>query len=341
LSVAVVGVGRWGVNHVRVLSKLRGELLNSLFVVDSNPSRASSIAARYTCDGWFASIEDLLKREKGLDAAVVAVPTVHHFSVSKVLADKVHLLVEKPLAASIEEGLELLRIARRSGKLLMVGHIERFNPVVHIVKQHSTSLGGPLAVEAKRVGPGPAHGYTLNLGVAHDLLVHDVDVSNFVLDSLPQRVYALAMRDSTFPYETEVQALYEYPEGVAAYLTASWRSSPTYKHRSISVRTPSAIIRGDYILRRVVIDNGVSRHSLGFVETSLQTETSSIEISYLQPEPLELELRNFLDAAAGRAKPAITGLEGFIALKCVVKALESAARSQPVEITWEELSSLD
>uniref|UniRef100_A0A7C1T5Q0 Gfo/Idh/MocA family oxidoreductase n=1 Tax=Thermofilum pendens TaxID=2269 RepID=A0A7C1T5Q0_THEPE len=341
LSVAVVGVGRWGVNHVRVLSKLRGELVDALFVVDSNPSRASSVASRYGCDGWYPSVEDLLRSEKELDAAVVAVPTVHHFHVSRVLADKVHLLVEKPLAASIEEGLELLRSARRGGKLLMVGHIERFNPVVHIVKQYSASLGGPLTVEAKRVGPGPARDYTLNLGVAHDLLVHDVDVANFVLDKLPRRVYALAMRDAAFPYETEVQALYEYPEGVTAYLTASWRSSPTYKHRSISVRTPSAIIRGDYILRRVVVDNGVSRYSLGFVETSLQTETSSIEISYLQPEPLELELRNFLEAAAGRAKPAITGLEGYIALKCIVKALESAVESRPVEIVWEELNSLE
>lgn len=340
MNVAVIGVGRWGANHVRVLSKLRGELVDALFVVDSDPSRASGIAHRYACDRWYSSVEELLRREKSLDAAIVAVPTVYHFPVSRVLADKVHLLVEKPLAASIEEGLELLRVTGKSGKLLMVGHIERFNPVVHIVKRHSASLGGPLAVEARRVGPGPARGYTLNLGVAHDLLVHDVDVANFVLDRLPHRVYALAMHDAAFPYETEVQALYEYPGGVTAYLTASWRSSPAYKHRSISVRTPSAIVRGDYILRRVVIDNGVDKYPLGFVETSLQTETSSIEISYLQPEPLELELRNFLEAAADRAKPAITGLEGYIALKCIVKALESAAKSKPIEITWDELSSL-
>jgi UDP-N-acetylglucosamine 3-dehydrogenase len=340
LRVAVVGVGRWGANHVRVLSRLRGELVEALLVVDSNPSRASSIASRYACERWYTSVEELLQREKDLDAAVIAVPTVYHFPVSRVLAGKVHLLVEKPLAASAEEGLELLRAAKEGGKLLVVGHIERFNPVVHIVKQHSANLGGPLAVEAKRIGPGPARGYTLNLGVAHDLLVHDVDVANFILDRLPHRVYALALRDAEFPYETEVQALYEYPEGATAYLTASWRSSPAYKHRSISVRTPSAIVRGDYILRRVVVDNGVSRYSLGFVETSLQTETSSIEISYLQPEPLELELRNFLEAAANRAKPAVTGLEGYIALKCVVKALESAAKSRPVEITWEELDRL-
>ncbi|MEM4789946.1 MAG: Gfo/Idh/MocA family oxidoreductase [Thermofilum sp.] len=340
VSVAVVGAGRWGVNHVRVLSELRGSRIEKVYVVDENPSRAREVAAKYQCDGWFTSISDLVGSGHKVDAAVVAVPTALHYSVAAAIVEKMDLLVEKPLAASPEEGLELVKRARKAGKLLMVGHIERFNPTVHEVKIRAEELGGPLSIEAKRLGPGPAKSYTLNLGVAHDLLVHDVDVANFIIGTPPTRVYAITARQEDYPYEVEVQALYEYQEGVTAFLVASWRSEPHYKHRSLTVRTPSALIRADYILRRVVIDNGLLKRPLTYTETSYHSESSLLEISYLQPEPLKLELLNFIDSITGRSKPAVTGVDGYIALKCIVKAVEASVKRHPVEIEWSEISSL-
>lgn len=340
ISVAVVGVGRWGINHVRVLSELRSSHIEKVYVVDENPLRAEEVAAKYHCDGWFTSIAELLKVSHEIDAAIVAVPTALHYKVAAALIERLDLLVEKPLTAKPEEGLDLINRARKAGRLLMVGHIERFNPAVHEVKNRIKELGGPLSIEAKRLGPGPAKGYTLNLGVAHDLLVHDVDVANLIVEAFPTSVYAISAKQEDFPYEVEIQALYEYPGDVTAFLVASWRSGPQYKHRSLSVRTPSALIRADYILRRVIVDNGLLKRSLEYTETSYHSESSLLEISYLQPEPLKLELQNFIDSIAGRSKPMVTDIDGYVALKSAVKAIEASAKRRPVEISWEEVGSL-
>ncbi|AKG38910.1 MAG: Gfo/Idh/MocA family oxidoreductase [Infirmifilum sp.] len=341
LNVAVVGVGRWGVNHVRVLSLLQSHLVGRLVVVDSDISRASQVAKTYHADTFYGSVEELSRREKDLDAVIVVVPTIYHYKVVDKLLDNYDVFVEKPLAETIEQGFNLVQKARRLGRVLAVGHIERFNPIVLVSRRMLEQLNGKiLSFEAKRLGPGPARSYSLNLGVAHDLLVHDLDVSVFLLGNLPSKVYAQTFRTNDFPYEVEVEAVYQYPGGKTAHLIASWRTSPKYKHRSFSVRTEDFILTADYILRRINIDNGIDSIDVQKIKTAIHNEVTSIEISYLQEEPLKLELIDFLESVSTRRKPIVSALEGYIALKGVVKALESAVKEAPVEISWEELANI-
>ncbi|MEZ0345483.1 MAG: Gfo/Idh/MocA family oxidoreductase [Infirmifilum sp.] len=342
LEVAVVGVGRWGRNHVRVLSALRKEYIDRLIVVDSDFSRAKEVANAYSADAFYDSVEELFSWEKNLDAVVVVVPTVYHYRVVDSLLDHYDVFVEKPLAETIEQGFSLALKSLSSGRVLAVGHIERFNPIVGIARKLlEQSKKKIYAFEARRLGPGPAGNYTLNLGVAHDLLVHDVDIAAAFLEDLPRTVYASAVPGDGFPYEVEIEALYSYPGARTAHIVASWRTAPSYKHRSFSVRTEDSIITIDYILRRIVIDNGVQRVETPTVSTALHSENTHLEISYLQEEPLKLELKDFLEAVSHKRRPQVSAVEGYIALKCVVKALESAARRSPVEITWDELSRLN
>jgi len=341
LNIAVIGVGRWGRNHVRVLSSLQGDAVNRLIVVDVDPSRAKEIASLYGADAYYDNVEDLVSREKDLDAAVVTVPTVHHYSVVKSLIERCDVFVEKPLAETPEQGYDLLKAAFRSDRILMVGHIERFNPIVRVA-ENVVRTGGlrVLSFTAERLGPGPAGNYTLNLGVGHDLLVHDVDIANLFFGDLPRRVYAVAFHTQNFPYEVEVQAMFEYPGARTAQLTASWRTAPNYKRRSFSLRTESSVITVNYILRRIIIDNGIEGFQAENLKTSLHKETIGIELSYQQEEPLKLELLDFLDSVKRRRKPSVSVLEGYIALKCVAKALESAKKGSPIEISWEELKDV-
>ena len=332
LSVGVVGVGRWGRNHVRVLASLR-EMVSRIVVVDVDAKRARSIAEMFNIDSYYASLDELLLHEKDLDAVIVAVPTVHHFEVASRALEYADVLVEKPLAATLEEGYELIDRAARYGRKLAVGHIERFNPIVeaahHLVKGKEI-----LSIDAKRLGPGPARDYTLNLGVAHDLLVHDVDISNMFMERFPTSVFAYKFLSKGFPYEVELAAFFNYPEGRFASLIASWRTSPSYKHRSLTIRTHDSVLRVDYILRRIIVDKGVEQIPRDELATSVFSEQSLIEISYLQEEPLKAEIRDFLEAVKRNKRPKVDGLLGYAALKCILKALEASEKLRPVEIDW-------
>ncbi|ABL78119.1 Gfo/Idh/MocA family protein [Thermofilum pendens] len=339
VNVAVVGVGRWGRNHVRVLSSLRGSLVGRIVVVDADEARASSVAKQFAVDAYYSSVEELVKDEKDLDAAVVAVPTVYHFEVASKLLNYADVLVEKPLAATLDEGYRLVELSRKLGRRLAVGHIERFNPVVGAA--YAAVRGKEiLSMESKRLGPGPAREYTLNLGVAHDLLVHDVDVVNMFLGEPPGRVFAYKIDGGDFPFEVEVTALYEYSQRRIATLSASWRTVPSYKHRSLTIRLPDSVIRVDYILRRIVVDRGVQELPRDSLRVPVFAEESYVEVSYLQEEPLKAELIDFLEAVKLGGKPRVDGLAGYVALKCVVKALESASKGVPVPIGWDEIEKL-
>ncbi len=175
----MVGVGRWGYNHVRVLSEIRrmnyDEVgLEDVIVVDSNVARAQYVAELFGTK-WVSGIDELLSAHA--DAAIVAVPTVYHYTVAIRLLPHMDVMVEKPIAASLEEAEVMGKLAEREGRLLAVGHIERFNPVVPALKDRLQSeTEKVVSISAQRVGPGPPGGYTLNLGAAHDLLLNDIDV---------------------------------------------------------------------------------------------------------------------------------------------------------------------
>ncbi|RLE61562.1 MAG: hypothetical protein DRJ35_00135 [Thermoprotei archaeon] len=341
LEVAVVGVGRWGKNHVRVLAELKGKIVDRLVIVDSNIARAREIAEKYPADAIYSSVEDLTAKEKNLDAAIIAVPTAYHYKIASYLLDFYNLFIEKPLASSIEEGFDLVKKSVREEKIVAVGHIERFNPIVNIALKTVKEMGEVLEITAKRLGPGPASNYTLNLGVAHDLLVHDVDIARLFAGTLPWGVFAHTSYSPSFPYEIEISAQYLFDKDPSAFLVASWRTTPKYKHRSFSIRLENAIIHVDYILRRIIIDTGLEIHKFGNEKKAVvHSEKTGIEISYLQEEPLRLELEDFLMSIIEHRKPTVDIIDGYIALKCIEKALESAKKKKLVEISWDELDKV-
>jgi len=342
MKVAVVGVGRWGFNHVRVLSEIRkmhNEVgLEDLVVVDTDKARAKYVAGVFGAK-WAADVGELLSEH--VDAAIVAVPTVHHYSVAAKLLPHMDVMVEKPIAANLEEAKAMGELAEREGRLLAVGHIERFNPVVPALKERLRSDPERIVgISAQRIGPGPPSNYTLNLGVAHDLLVHDVDVACYLLESLPNQVIAKAHWNE-HGLETDIVAIYSFDEKDAlGEFRASWRASPNLKRRSLTVQLESKIVEIDYILQVITFEKGLLEHkSKGEYSEIISTYTSRSRESWsllgVRKEPLLLEDLHFLRCVQRKERPINSWEEGFKALKCVVRAIESAKTGRAVSIDWE------
>src|ERR1700690_2874809 len=193
LRVGVIGAGVMGTNHARVLGGLPNTTL--VGIVDPLPehrTRATELAGCRT----FANLDELIA--EGVDAVTIAAPThLHHEIALACIARDIHILVEKPIAPSVEEGRDIVSAARRAGVTLMVGHVERFNPAVAAIKQ-AISGEDILSIAITRVGPFPPR--MSNVGVVIDLGVHDIDLIRWFTESdivevQPQLSSAVAERE--------------------------------------------------------------------------------------------------------------------------------------------------
>lgn len=347
MNIAIVGVGRWGVNHARVLIELtrsesRGDSsINIENIVAIDPSyerlkkvRSLGITRTYT------SVDDALSSEK-IDAAIIAVPTKYHYIVAKKLIPITNTFIEKPLAASLQEAKELVKLAKKSKMVVSVGHIERYNPIVIAVKNKLKEISEDIVhIFGLRIGPGPPTGSSGNLGVAHDLLVHDVDIANMFSQNLPSWVLATTIYSHNYPYETEVNAIYGYKNDITASLRASWRTGPKLKKRLMSLQTDSYIITFDYISQSLSVERGLIEHRspAEYVDVIASYESRGMEnISLLskKTEPLLLEITDFLESVNKGREPIANLRNGYIALKCVLASLKAANRGLKVNIDWE------
>src|SRR5512135_2518903 len=187
MKLAVIGVGAMGRNHARVYGEMGGvELVG---VADANGQAAAAVARRVGCPAY-EDYRAMLDQERPA-AVSVAVPTVEHLAVAlEVIGRGIHLLIEKPIAFRVEEGLKIIEAAERAQLCLMIGHIERFNPAVIALKEHLAKgeLGRVFQVDAHREGPFPAR--VQDVGVVIDLAVHDLDVMRYITGAEVVRVYA-------------------------------------------------------------------------------------------------------------------------------------------------------
>lgn len=173
INVAVIGVGAFGRNHARVYHQLeqQGEPVRLVGVLDPDLARADAVAQEFGCRS-FGSIEQLITTHSEVQAASVAVPTVHHLEAARALMEAgIDVLIEKPLAASLTEADELIRAAQRLGRIAQVGHLERFNPAVRATVPLVTQ---PMFFEVHRLSVFTPR--SLDVDVVLDLMIHDLDV---------------------------------------------------------------------------------------------------------------------------------------------------------------------
>ena len=305
VKVGVIGIGNMGWNHARVLSLLRdAELVG---VADPDAARGALAKEQFGCE-WFADYNDLIPE---VEAVCIAVPTLLHHPVGMTcLQAGVHVLIEKPIAASEQEARELIAAAEQACRLLQVGHIERFNPafreLLNVVANEEV-----VVLEGRRHSP---HADRANdVSVVLDLMIHDIDL---VLELAGAPVVGFAAaggRSGEGPIDY-VTATLNFANGVAASLTASKMSHR--KVRCLSAHCRASLVEADFLHRNLRIHRRAQEsYSATRGELLYRHDGFIEEVSITPTEPLYAELEHFLQCVRGAAKPAVEGLQASRALR--------------------------
>jgi predicted dehydrogenase len=293
LRVAVVGVGHLGQHHARILAAMDG--VDLVGVVDAQRERAHEIAGKYRTTAF----TDARELQDGVDAVTIAVPTGMHLDVAlPFLERRVAALVEKPLAASLDQADRMIAAAGQHGAVLAVGHTERFNPAVEAARP---LIADPRFVEVHRLGTFPER--SLDIDVIFDLMIHDLDVLLSIVRSEVASVEAVGVNVLT-PRTDIANVRVRFASGCIANLTASRISRE--RVRKIRFFQRDAYVSIDYAAREVEVYRVVRQNGRPAIEGG--------RLPVPDDEPLRRELEDFVEAARGRRQPGVTGRQGRDAL---------------------------
>jgi predicted dehydrogenase len=295
LRVAVVGAGEFGKRHMRAIAlSARADLTA---VVDIDATRAADAAAPYSCE----VLPDVGELTGRVDAAVVAVPTVAHVEVAGALLEAgIDVLVEKPIAPDLASAERLVEKAEMLGRVLQVGHLERFNPAVTALCQ---VVRLPLFFEVHRLSPFTPR--SLDVDVVLDLMIHDIDVVLSLVGRMPEEIRAAGISILSRKVDLANVRL-AFPGGCVANLTASRVS--TERVRKLRLFQPHHYLSLDYS-RQEVFSFGVTA----------DRQISSNALMVQQDEPLRLELESFFECVETRSAPRVTGRDACRALEVALR----------------------
>lgn len=313
LRVGLVGAGVMGWNHARVLSLCEGATLAG--VSDPDAERLAQVREAFGCP-TFATVDALIA--SGVDAAIVASPNTTHGEVGLALIDAgVHVLIEKPIAPTVAEAERLIAAARAKNRVLMVGHIERFNPAVQALSQ-ACKDSEIVSISITRVGPFPPR--MSKVGVIIDLGVHDIDLVRLIAGA---DIESWSARHTRAHGEREDTAmmLFRTANGIVAQVNTNWVTP--YKQRTIEVATRDKFVTADLITRQVT----------EFSDYQPDGSYRTRKLWVNPTEPLRLEIDSFLEAVTQGTPPAITGEDGLSTLRIALACLADGEATSPTAAT--------
>jgi predicted dehydrogenase len=313
--LAVVGAGQFGRNHCRVIHESERAALAC--VVDADAARAAEIAAMYGAE----PLTDARELAGRVDAAVVATPTAAHEETGCALLDAgIDVLVEKPIAPDLDSAARLVAAAARGGRILQVGHLERFNPAVVELERRANL---PLFFEIHRLNVFSPR--SLDVDVVLDLMIHDVDVVLGLTCAQPIEIRAAGI--SILSHKVDIANVrLQFPNGCVANLTASRVS--TERVRKLRLFQPKQYLSLDYSRQDLMIFSVGENRQIGFEQAPVA-----------KSEPLKLQLDAFLDSVKSRNEPKCSGLAARQSLGIALAILDkieehSEIVSRTLEAGW-------
>ena len=335
INIAVIGVGAMGFHHTRVLSEL--DSVNLRAICDSNSDSAKNVAHKFHIPKFYTDYKEMIEAEE-LEAVVIAVPTAFHKDVAvHCLRKNLNTFVEKPIADTLEAAQEIIDAAKQTGKLLMVGHVERFNPAVTKIKEliDSGELGDLYLVNTVRAGPSPKRLLGKREGVLVDLAVHDADIINYLVGDIKQVFSQLIVSGKQ---EIYAKALFKMDKGLIGSSEFSWVSPR--KRREIEIYGVKGILRGNYVEQTVwFYENGEDLQNFdpkNYYKAVLLggaiREGKVIKYPVQKQEPLKLEHAHFVSCIKNKSEPLITPEYAKKALAIALSILESGNSDSPVKI---------
>ncbi|MGB9627470.1 MAG: Gfo/Idh/MocA family protein [Thermodesulfobacteriota bacterium] len=304
IRVGVIGVGYFGQFHVEKYAKMRGvELVG---VVDIHATRAREIANRFHTQPFLHHSELFGK----VQAVSITVPTPFHHSITKdFFLHGVDVLLEKPIANTLEEADELVDLARSKGLILQIGHLERFNGAFLAVERMARN---PRLIEAHRLGPFSGRGGEVN--VVLDLMIHDIDIVLSLVNSRVKEIHAMGLPVLTRSFDV-AQAWIEFENGCTANLIASRVS--TEKVRKARIYQPNQILSIDFLFQKASLSKkALPRRKRPYPDMVTR------EIPVKKNDPLEVEIASFLRSVRNRKEARVSGWDGRVALEVALWILQ-------------------
>ena len=317
IKIAVVGLGYMGQNHVRVLSGLQNVSL--IAVCDIDEAKTNKIAKQYKVKPY-QDFKVMIQHEK-LDAVFICLPTVSHFS-SALFATKkkIAVFIEKPITSNIKQADQLIKASHQYKTPLMVGHIERFNPVVGEIKNRlkSKELGKIFKIHTRRFSP--PSGRAEDVSAIIDLATHDIDIVKYLIDQPIERIYS---ETEAFNHKKEdiMSALLKFKNGVIGLMEVSWLHPS--KIRKLSVLGERGTYEADYITQELLFYRQNKKMSTIYESPAQYNSADLIRIAFKSQEPLAIELQAFVNALIHKRKMPVTAEEGREALLIAEKISRS------------------
>jgi len=311
LGMAVLGVGFWGQNHARIFHELPNTEL--VAVCDMDSERAQTAAEKFGVEGYTDSRE-LLERRDVEAVSICTWSTKLADEAMRALKAGKHVLVEKPMATTVQQARKIVDLAGRKERHLMVGFVERFNPGVQRIKNavEKGEIGTLVSATARRVSKWPER--VGDVGVVKDSAIHDIDVTRYIFAEDPIAVYAKAGNLKHARFEDYAQVMLAFEGGKTAFIEANWLTP--YKVRSLIVTGSEAILSLDYLTQ----------------ETRIETAGETLTPRHEWEEPLKLELQHFVSCVLNDREPIVTGVDGVKALTIAEATLKSAAKCRTIKL---------
>ncbi len=325
LRVGVIGTGAMGKNHVRVYSEI--DDVELIGVSDIDKTSGVAIARKFHCE-YYADYKNLLER---VDAVTIAVPTSQHSEVGKAAIERgVHILMEKPLAKTIEQSKELVALGREKGIVLAVGHIERHNPVVRHLKKllEENTFGKIFNMTSRRVSNYPKR--IRDVGVIMDLAVHDIDICRYLAGTDVDMVFSVAGFSGQTKFEDHATIMLRFKNDILGVVDTNWLTP--MRVRGLSVTCEKSFIQVDYMAQSL----NISTSKLGELDETnlykLPLEMETVTVGLKKEEPLKKELEDFIGAIEQNRPPLVTGEDGIMIIRLAEAAKCSAREGRAIII---------
>ncbi|MBI4143507.1 Gfo/Idh/MocA family oxidoreductase [Candidatus Woesearchaeota archaeon] len=327
IKAAVIGIGAMGKSHARIYSDMDSAEL--VAVCDKDEKAAKETARKYNARPY----ADYRKIDESIDAVSVCVPTKLHKDVALFFINKgINVIVEKPVASSINEAKELINAAKNNNVKLMVGHVERFNPVIGEIKKRidNDELGKIYSISSLRFSPFPHR--VIDVGVAIDLAVHDIDIIAFLNKAKIKRIYAETGQRIHASHEDILNALIKFENDVTGIISTNWLTPK--KVRELYITGENGMFVANYLTQDLYFyKNKLAEKDFDYSKgVASVVEGDMIKIKIDNKEPLLAELEEFAGCILEDRKPMVSGEDGLKALEIATKMVEAAKTNKVVSL---------
>ena len=329
LRVGLAGLGSMGRNHLRILASRRDIRLAA--VADPAAEALAGATGRTGAQGFAEPLAMIAEAE--LDAVVIAAPTTAHVPLALAAIERgIAVLVEKPLAATVDEAMRIVAAGRAAGVPIQVGHVERFNPAVLELGRLIDAgwLSTIYSIVSRRAGPFPVR--IRDVGVTVDLATHDADILSWIAGERPSRVYGETAQRIHATNEDLLFGLLQFPSGATGMLDVNWLTPA--KRRQLVVVGEEGMFELDYLTQRLTFSRATDTTNPRLIGGYAPTfEGEIVELPVASAEPLASEIDAFLGIVRSGGRPVVDAEDGLWAVAIAVSLLGAAATGVAVDLT--------